>query len=148
MEFQLQLVLAMARVVRTVLNEAMVKECNGCMVNHASQIHHECLMLSGEDRIRFCLDRAILLVDWEKVKEGFWNQITLDVMEWPSCFWDDEWIQNLWNDEDWREQLVSALVAQESEAWASWRQSDVGCSHESSLTYIAAQNVRHTSVAI
>ena len=116
MEFQLQLVLAMARVVRTVLNEAMVKECNGCMVNHASQIHHECIMLSGEDRIRFCLDRAILLVDWEKVKEGFWSQITLDVMEWPSHFWDDEWFQNLWNDEDWWEQLVSALVAQESEA--------------------------------
>ena len=118
MEIQLQFVQVTARVVRGILNDAMVKECNGCLVNHPSQIHHECLMLSGEDCIRFCLDRAILLVDWVKVKEEFWSHITLDVMEWPSRFWNDEWFQNLWSDGDWWEQLVSALVAQEKEACA------------------------------
>ena len=56
-------------------------------------------MLSGEARIRYCLGRAILLLDWVKVKEEFGNHITLDVMDWPSCFWDDAWFQNLWCDE-------------------------------------------------
>ena len=134
MEIQLQLVQAMARVVRGILNEAMAIECNGCVVSHPSQIQHECLMLSGEARIRYCLGRAILLLNWVKVKEEFWNHITLDVMDWPSCFWDDAWFQNLWSDEDWWEQLVSALVVQESEACTCQRLPDVSCPHESSLT--------------
>ena len=63
MEAQLQLVKAMARVVRGILDEAMAIECNGCMVSLPSLIQHECLMLSGEARIHFCLARALLLVD-------------------------------------------------------------------------------------
>ena len=103
METQLQLVQAMPRIVRGILNDAMVKECNGSLVNHPSQIHHECLMLSGEDRIRFSLARALLLVDWLGVKQEFWNHITLDPMDWPSRFWDDQWVRNLWSDEGWQE---------------------------------------------
>ena len=52
METQLQLVQAMAWIVRGILNDAMVKECNGCLVNHPSQIHPEC-QWGGSDKILF-----------------------------------------------------------------------------------------------
>ena len=113
MEAQLQLVQATARLVRRVLHAAMAVECYGCMVNHPSQMQHHCLFLSGEARIRYCLDRALLLADWESVKEEFWSRITLDPSNCPTCFHDVEWFQNLWSDEDWWEQLLSALLAQE-----------------------------------
>ena len=64
-------------------------------------------MLDGEDRIRFCLDQALLLVDWERVKTDFdrsWSHIR---------FLDKVWYQTLWTDDSWYEQLVSALVVQE-----------------------------------
>ena len=72
MEIQLKLVQTMAQFVRgilnevsnvgfitvhglneghIILNEAMVIKCSGCLLNHPSQIHHECLMVSVEDRI-------------------------------------------------------------------------------------------------
>ena len=114
MEIQLKLVEATARHARYVLGEAVDMECNGCLVDHPSQLQHECVMLSGEDRIRFCLDRALLLLDWIEVKQEFWNNVTLDPSCCHECFHDVEWYKTLWNDEDWWEQLVSALMAQES----------------------------------
>ena len=98
---------------RHVLNEAMAVECYGCMVNHPSQMQHHCLFLSGEVRIRYCLDRALLLADWESVKEEFWSHITLDPSYCPTSFHDMEWFQILWSDEDWWEQLLLSLLAQE-----------------------------------
>ena len=64
-------------------------------------------MLDGEDHIKFCLDRALLLVDWENVKHDF-------VQSYPqSNFRDKNWFQTLWADDIWYDQLVSALLAQE-----------------------------------
>ena len=113
MEAQLQLVQATARLVRHVLHAAMAVECCGYVVNHPSQVQHHCLFLSGEACIRYCLDQALLLADWESVKEEFWSRITLDPSYCPTSFHDVEWFQNLWSDEDWWEQLMSALLAQE-----------------------------------
>ena len=116
MEAQLQLVKTTARHVRCFLDQAMDSECNGCLVNHPSQLQHECLMLDGEDHIRFCLDRALLLVDWENVKNDF-------VQSYPqSNFRDKNWFQTLWADDIWYDQLVSALLAQEwlSESKPNW----------------------------
>ena len=113
MEAQLQLVKTTASHVRCFIDQAMNFECNGCLADHPSQINHECLMLSGEDRIRFCLDRALLLVDWEKVKTDFHHSCP------QTSFHDQEWFQTLWTDNSWFEQLVSALLLQEclSDAW-------------------------------
>ena len=107
MEAQLQLVKTTASHVRCFIDQAMNFECNGCLADHPSQINHECLMLSGEDRIRFCLDRALLLVDWEKVKTDFHHSCP------QTSFHDQEWFQTLWTDNSWFEQLVSALLLQE-----------------------------------
>ena len=111
-QMQVQLVRAMVLAVRDVVNEAMTMECSGCFVNHPSQIEHQCLMLGGEERLRFCLDRALLMLDWIKVKEEFWKQQTQDVFEWPSRFWDVEWFQHFWSDESWWEQLLNGLLSQ------------------------------------
>ena len=105
MECQLQLVQTTARYVRCFLDEAMEFECNGCSVDHPSQLQHECIMLGGEDRIRFCLDQALLLVDWKRVKTDFdqsWSY---------TRFHDKVWYQTLWPNDGWYEQLVSALLA-------------------------------------
>ena len=105
MECQLQLVQTTARHVRCFLDQAMEFECNGCSVDHPSQLQHECLMLSGEDRIRFCLDQALVLVDWEKVKTDF------DQSWAHTRFHDKVWYQILWTNDGWYEQLVSASLA-------------------------------------
>ena len=69
MECQLQLVQTTACHLRSFLERAMKLQCNGYLVNHPSQLQHECLILSGEDRIRFCLDQALLLVNWGQGKK-------------------------------------------------------------------------------
>ena len=110
MEAQVQLIKLTARHVSHYLEEAMLNECNGCVISHGSQLQHSCLMLSGEDRIRFCLDRALLLVDWEKLTKAF-------VQSYPQFnFHDKEWFQTLWADVTWYNQLVSALLAQECQS--------------------------------
>ena len=113
MECQLQLAQTTARHVHCFLDEAIEFECNGCSVEHPSQLQHECLMLSGEAHIRFCLDQALLLVDWERVKTDFdqsWSH---------TRFHDKVWYQTLWPNDGWYEQLVSALLALDclSDAW-------------------------------
>ena len=107
MEIQVQLVKTTARHVHCFLAQAMNLECNGCLVDHPTQSNHECLMLSGEDYIRFCLDQALLLVDWAKVKTDFEQSCT------PVTFHNKEWFQTLWAEECWYDQLVSALLTQE-----------------------------------
>ena len=104
MEVQLQLVKATARHVRYFLGQAVDVQCNGCRVNHGSQLQHECVMLSGEDRIRFGLHQDLVLVDWDKVKEDFDHSCS------SISSYDSHWIKNLWNDQMWYEQLVSSLV--------------------------------------
>ena len=58
MEIQLQLVKTTARLVHCFLAQAMNFECNGCLVEHPTQLKHECFMLSGEYHVKFCLDLA------------------------------------------------------------------------------------------
>ena len=107
MECQLQLVQTTARHVCSFLEQAMKLQCNGCLVNHPSQLQHECLMLSGEDRVRFCLEQALLLVNWGQVKTDF-------DQKWAHTrFRDKVWYQTLWTDDSWYEQLLSALLTQQ-----------------------------------
>ena len=107
MECQLQLAQTTARHVHRLLDQAIEFKCDGCSVDHPSQLQHECLMLSGEAHIRFCVDQALLLVDWGKVKTDFdrsWSHIR---------FHDKVRYQTLWTDDSWYERLVSVLLAQE-----------------------------------
>ena len=82
MECQLQLAQTTARHVHRFLDQAMEFKCNGCSVDHPSQPQHECLMLSGEARIRFCLDQALLLEDWGKVENRFWSVMVSHSFSW------------------------------------------------------------------
>ena len=107
MEAQKQLVMVTARYVSLHLQNAMLIECNGCLVHHASQIEHECVMLTGEERIRFCLDKALTLVDWEKVKNDF-----VQISSAP-YFPDKNCIQHLWTNASWLKQLMFVLLSLE-----------------------------------
>ena len=106
----MQLIKLTAQHVSHYLEEAMLNECNGCILSHGSQLQHSCLMLNGEDRIKFCLDRALLLAYWEKLKKVFVQSYL------QFNFYDKEWFQTLWADAIWYDQLVSALLAQECQS--------------------------------
>ena len=57
------------------------------------------------EALDFVLTKALLLLDWEKVKTDFdqsWSH---------TRFHDKMWYQTLWNNDGWYEQLVSALLA-------------------------------------
>ena len=108
MECQLQLVQTTACHLRSFLERAMKLQCNGYLVNHPSQLQHECLILSGEDRIRFCLDQALLLVNWGQGKKDFDQKWT------HTRFYDKVWHQTLWTYGSWYEQLLSAVLTQHS----------------------------------
>ena len=114
MELQLKLVETAAHHVHHCLGEAMKVECNGCLVDHPSQIKHECVMLEGEEFIRFCLNKALALVDWDEVKSSFWQRLDIHHMvKCPPCYDKSLFFKKLWQDEYWKNQLVSALLAKQ-----------------------------------
>ena len=45
-----------ARALLNVFASSLMKMCYGCAVDHPSQIHHECLMLSEEEKVQLCFD--------------------------------------------------------------------------------------------
>ena len=111
MEIHLQLVKTVARQVRKCLDETVKAQCSGCLVNHPSQHQHECIMLEGEDKIRFGLEFALTLVDWVRVRQDFWHHLSIKhMLKLPNCYNDVNWLQNLWEDETWKEFLMSALL--------------------------------------
>ena len=105
MELELQLVRAVVREVRLQIPSAMEEECNGCYFQHPSQLQHECIMLE-EERIRFCIDRALDMVDWQKVSTEWWQ---LRGVECPGCQ-EDKWLRELWRDECMIEMLITVLL--------------------------------------
>ena len=111
MEIELQLIRATARQVKHWLASAMTQECNGCFHDHPSQVQHECVMLEDEDRIRFCLNKALDLVDWKKVSDDWWQHLSfVQTMGCPRRFEDLNWLRELWNYQDMNESLVVALL--------------------------------------
>ena len=59
MEIQLQLFGAVARQLQPYLDHALRAQCNGCLVDHPSQYQHKCIMLEGEDGIRYGLELVL-----------------------------------------------------------------------------------------
>lgn len=37
--------------------------CYGCITDHGSQVHHQCVMLSTEEQIQFCFEDTLKKVD-------------------------------------------------------------------------------------
>ena len=111
MEIQLQLVSAVARQLQPYLDHALRAQCNGCLVDHPSQYQHECIMLEGEDGIRYGLELALTLIDWNAVKHDFWQHVSINHMiNLPKCYNDVNWLQKLYQYDSCKELLVSALL--------------------------------------
>ena len=111
MELQIKLVEATAHHVYNRLQEAMRTECVGCLISHGSQKQHMCLMMEGEEYVRYCLDKALTLVDWHQVKSTFWKSLNVHLMlQCHPCYDKTLFFQKLWQDKYWKNQLVSVLV--------------------------------------
>ena len=104
MELELQLVRDVVREVRWWIPSAMEEEYNGCYFQHPSQLHHDCFM-SEEEIIRFCIDQALDMVDWQ-VSTEWWQ---LRGVECPGCH-EDKWLRELWRDECMNEMLITVLL--------------------------------------
>ena len=101
MEIKVQLVSATAREVESWLNPAMHELCNGCYFDHPSQIQHECLMLEGEERIRFCIYKALDMLDWKKVSQDWWQHLSVaHQIACPRHCGDIDWLRHVWRDTD------------------------------------------------
>ena len=112
MEIQVQFTIATARQVKKCLSIAMKEECNGCQIQHGSQLQHQCVMLEDEEeRVRFCLDKALEIVEWKFVKfEMFGHMRPSLVLRLPGCYDDEKWLRDVWRNEPEREMLVNILT--------------------------------------
>ena len=76
-----------------------------------------------EDRIRFCLNKALDLIDWKKVSDDLWQHLSIgETLRCPRHYEDLDWLRELWNDQDMNDSLVVAILNLRS--WSfndSWR---------------------------
>lgn len=49
------------------IDDAVNNNCEGCKINHPSQRHHDCLMLSDEDRVHLYFDFVWSTIDKEQM---------------------------------------------------------------------------------
>ena len=54
-----------AHEIAAIISHLVVENCNGCMINHLSQTHHQCLMVERDEQLCLYFDCAL-----EKVSEG------------------------------------------------------------------------------
>ena len=112
MESHVQFTLATVRQVKQWLPLAIRKACNGCQIDHPSQLQHQCVMLEDdEERVRFCLDKALDMVDWKAVRTDMLQHMrTALILVHPCCYDDEEWLRNVWCDEEKKDVLVTLLT--------------------------------------
>ena len=106
-----------ARALLNVFASSLMKMCYGCVVDHPSQIHHECLMLSEEEKVQLCFDDMLQNVDEDAILE-IWNQNVNDLQgispEVLSAYklrtFSDEWRTNEMKTLSWREYMQHTVV--------------------------------------
>ena len=97
MDIQDLMVKTVVKHVNGALDCAMQLLCNGCEINHPSQNQHSCLMIEDrETRVCLALNEALHMVDWEDIKEDFFEELTTSqLLRCCPCFEDNEWWKDL-----------------------------------------------------
>ena len=48
-----------AHEIAAIISHLVVENCNGCMINHLSQTHHQCLMMERDEQLCLYFDCAL-----------------------------------------------------------------------------------------
>ena len=58
-----------------VINQLVVENCNGCIIDHPSQRQHPCLMMESDERLFLYFDEALSKVSEACIMERFMNSL-------------------------------------------------------------------------
>ena len=106
-----------ARALLNVFASSLMKMCYGCVVDHPSQIHHECLILSEEETVQLCFDDMLKNVDEDAILQ-IWNQnvnnlqdISPEVLsDYKLRIFSNEWRANDMKTLSWRENMQRTVI--------------------------------------
>ena len=59
-----------------VINQLVVENCNGCILDHPSQRQHPCLMMESDERLSLYFDGALSKVSEACIMERFMNSLS------------------------------------------------------------------------
>ena len=65
-----------AEEIASVINQLVVENCNGCIIDHPSQRQHPCLMMESDERLSMYFDDALLKISEARVMENFMNSLS------------------------------------------------------------------------
>lgn len=112
MEFYTQLVRAYAKHIEPLVKPVMKKLCHGCQVDHPSQHQHDCLMMEEEEKIRYCLDDCLKLINEREVMDTFTEAMTIAaILRCPNHLYEKHFRRHLWVHERWLEDVTSEILA-------------------------------------
>ena len=70
-----RLIKCYAEEIASVINQLVVENCNGCIIDHPSQIQHPCLMMESDERLSMYFDDALSKISEARVMENFMNSL-------------------------------------------------------------------------
>ena len=73
---QEKLIKCYAEEIASVINQLVVENCNGCIIDHPSQRLHTCLMMESDERLSLYFDDALSKVSEASVMEKFMNSLS------------------------------------------------------------------------
>ena len=71
-----RLIKCYAEEIASVINQLVVENCNGCIIDHPSQRQHPCLMMESDERLSMYFDDALSKISEARVMENFMNSLT------------------------------------------------------------------------
>ena len=70
-----RLIKCYAEEIASVINQLVVDNCNGCIIDHPSQRQHPCLMMESDERLSMYFDDASSKISEARVMENFMNSL-------------------------------------------------------------------------
>ena len=97
-----RLIKCYAEEIASVINQLVVENCNGCIIDHPSQRQHPCLMMESDERLSLYFDDALSWASEAKVMENFMNSLNdikprvngLELLKYTCYDWRTEFCSN------------------------------------------------------
>ena len=70
-----RLIKCYAEEIASVINQLVVENCNGCIIDHPSRRQHPCLMMESDERLSMYFDDALSKISEARVMENFMNSL-------------------------------------------------------------------------
>ena len=70
-----RLIKCYAAEIASVINQLVVENCNGCIIDHPSQRQHPCLMMESDERLSMYFDDTLSKISEARVMENFMNSL-------------------------------------------------------------------------